>query len=877
MKLLIDCSFVVTTKLNTGIQRVVRKVIENIDEVTKDSEYKPMQVVLKSNSANTSLNVVKMLKSLKNSSQESSIKQVSLTDTKTVLDKNVTTAKGDVLLLLDSTWHLDTWDAIRQAKLNGTMIIAVIYDIIPISHPQYCDANLVKLFNQWFDTAIDYVDGFIAISHTVENSLKDYLQDRYPQKAQNKFFDHFLLGADFEYKQFNISSSKINKHLTKLYSDKQKSIYLVVCTVEPRKNHKYLLDVFESLWEQNIDVTLNIVGKKGWMVDELIARIRNHKEFNKRLFHFDNLNDEELNYCYQNSKMMLFPSVVEGFGLPIIESLNNTLPVLASNIPIHKEVGGDKIGYFDINNTDDLTKQLINIEQNGIPQHLQVAEGFKWLNWNQSTKILFEKVQEFNKNFVVNDKELDALIEKVKQQTQQTQQTTMPLKDAYTYEDFGIYNDEDFITNVYKALLKREPDQAGFEYYLQLLRSGKKTKMEIISLLRFSKEGRAQNVKLLGYKKRVLLTLLNKIPFISHLLKTTRFLLNIPKHMQELNYLQNHISRLENELKADINTKSNLNHKYITELDTKTAADKQEFSQKLNDFLIQAEDKIYILEDKLEEKSNKEDTLELYQKLMQDKDQLLLYLNKVQTLIDEAKKRVPQEFTQKELTQIASLEHDNKFESLYKSFEDKFRGKKEDIKNQLKIYLPFIQKISSSKEDISILDIGCGRGEWLELLKENDYKAKGIDLNSDILKECQKTSLDVEVADAIDYLKSMPNNSLSLITGFHIIEHLPSFDTILELLEQSHRVLKPNGMIIFETPNPRNILVGASDFYLDPSHKNPLHPMTMKFFAQKSGFKDALSLVVKDTSLKEIDELPFNCLDDYIYLGRNYALVGSKS
>jgi len=897
VKLLIDCSFIITTKLNTGIQRVARKVIENIDEVTKDSEYEPVQVVLKTNSVNTSLNLVKTLKSIKNSLQESNIKQVSLTDKKTVLDKNVITTKGDVLLLLDSTWHLDTWDAIQQAKLNGTMIIAVIYDIIPISHSQYCDANLVRLFNQWFDNAIDNVDGFIAISHTVENSLKEYLQEKYPQKVQNKFFDHFLLGADFEYKQFNLSSSNIKKSLTNLYKDRNRSIYLIVCTVEPRKNHKYLLDVFDSLWEQNIDVTLNIVGKKGWMVDALIARIDNHKEFNKRLFHFDNLNDEELNYCYQNSKILLFPSIVEGFGLPIIEGLNNKLPVLASDIPIHKEVGGDKIGYFDINHTEDLVQQIIHIEQNGIPPHLQVADDFKWLNWNQSTKILFEKVQEFNKNFVVNDKELDELIEKVKQkaeqaeQAKQAEQAVIPAKEVYTYEEFGIYNDIEFITNAYRVLLKREPDQVGLDYYLHLLRSGKKTKMEIISLLRFSKEGRTQNVKLSGYNTRVILTLLNKTPILSHLVKTVRFLLNIPKYMQQLNYLQNHISVVQNELKsqiAEIDNKCNSNDAKIIasieELNGKLGETvhnlSQEFTQKLSDAIADTEDRlkdeIYILEDRLEDKSNKEDTIELYQKLMHDKEQLLSYLNKIDELIEEAKKRVPQEFTQKELIQIAKKQ-ESKFDYLYKSFEDKFRGKREDIKNQLKIYLPFIEKISSSKEDISILDIGCGRGEWLELLKENNYKAKGIDLNSDILKECQKRSLNVEVADALSYLKSLPNNSLSLITGFHIIEHLPSFDMILELFAQSHRVLKPNGMIIFETPNPRNILVGSSDFYHDPSHQNPLHPMTMKFFAQKSGFKDALSLVVNGTTLNDIDRLPFNCLDDYIYLGRNYAIVGSKS
>jgi len=280
-KLLIDCSFIITSELNTGIQRVVRKVVENMGNICDD--YQMYQVLL----------------------ENGKINEVSLFDNDRVMEIDIIPQQGDILLLLDSTWHLDNWSSVKLAKDNGAKIIATIYDIIPISHPQFCDDNLVRIFKSWFDVAIDYIDGFIAISNTVQLQLEKYLKDNFPDKIENKKFDYFLLGADFDYKEIAIYTKEIKEELKELYH-KNKNIYLIVCTVEPRKNHKYLLDVFDKLWSNNINVTLNIVGKVGWKVDKLMERIYNHEEYNKRLFHWDNLNDKELNYCYENSKILLF-------------------------------------------------------------------------------------------------------------------------------------------------------------------------------------------------------------------------------------------------------------------------------------------------------------------------------------------------------------------------------------------------------------------------------------------------------------------------------------------------------------------------------------------------------------------------------------------
>ncbi len=306
------------------------------------------------------------------------------------INSNVTINKGDILLLLDSSWHMDIWRSIKFFQDNGGTVTAVIYDLIPITHSNFCDINLPKIFKKWFLTSIDYVDSYITISDTVRKDLIKYLQDE-NYNITKKRFDYFLLGGDFGHTK---SDDNIKYILPQVF--KSKPTYLIVSTIEPRKNHKYLLDVFEILWERGIDINLSIIGKVGWRVEEFMSRLYNHKEFNNRLFILSDINDQELLYAYKNAKMLLFPSIIEGFGLPIIESLTNGLPVLASDTPIHREVGGDKIGYFDISNPDDLVGQVTDIEQNGIPKELMVEENYKWLDWKDSTKMLLDKVIKIN-------------------------------------------------------------------------------------------------------------------------------------------------------------------------------------------------------------------------------------------------------------------------------------------------------------------------------------------------------------------------------------------------------------------------------------------------------------------------------------------------
>ncbi|MCK4493078.1 MAG: methyltransferase domain-containing protein, partial [Methylococcales bacterium] len=243
-------------------------------------------------------------------------------------------------------------------------------------------------------------------------------------------------------------------------------------------------------------------------------------------------------------------------------------------------------------------------------------------------------------------------------------------------------------------------------------------------------------------------------------------------------------------------------------------------------------------------------------------------------LLEEARKRLPAPFSAEQIKTIAK-EEDHIFDAMYVAFEDKFRGTRKDIQQRQEVYLPTIEAALKATGQALILDMGCGRGEWLELLQEHNISAEGVDLNCIMIKECDERGLKATEADILDYLRPLKNSSISAVTGFHIIEHLP-FKVLIALFDECLRVLKPEGVIIFETPNPENLLVGACNFYTDPSHHNPLVPETMRFTIEQRGFeKTEIKRLHKYSDFYETtseDEF----IKTHFYNEMDYAIIGHK-
>lgn len=174
-------------------------------------------------------------------------------------------------------------------------------------------------------------------------------------------------------------------------------------------------------------------------------------------------------------------------------------------------------------------------------------------------------------------------------------------------------------------------------------------------------------------------------------------------------------------------------------------------------------------------------------------------------------------------------------DGFYRAFEDRHRGSRELIKSRLLVYLPFVKPLHSLYKDAKAIDLGCGRGEWLELLGESGIDGHGVDLDDGMLSVCRERGLHVANADAIAALESLADESQLVVSGFHIAEHLP-FSALQSLIQEALRVLKPAGLLILETPNPENIAVGTVNFYLDPTHQKPIPPDLLSFLPAHYGF-----------------------------------------
>jgi len=172
----------------------------------------------------------------------------------------------------------------------------------------------------------------------------------------------------------------------------------------------------------------------------------------------------------------------------------------------------------------------------------------------------------------------------------------------------------------------------------------------------------------------------------------------------------------------------------------------------------------------------------------------------------------------------------------YRAFEDRFRGSRENIKEKLKVYLPFIQPLHQRYPKGLVIDIGCGRGEFIELMQDEHIIAKGIDLDEGMLEAGLSRGLDMEKGDGVTFLRSMEDESAIAVTAFHVVEHI-SFDALQNLVNEAKRVLKPGGLLILETPNPENIRVSSETFYLDPTHTKPIPPGLLSFVTEYYGYE----------------------------------------
>jgi predicted TPR repeat methyltransferase len=171
-------------------------------------------------------------------------------------------------------------------------------------------------------------------------------------------------------------------------------------------------------------------------------------------------------------------------------------------------------------------------------------------------------------------------------------------------------------------------------------------------------------------------------------------------------------------------------------------------------------------------------------------------------------------------------------DAFFAAFGREFRGSPQLIKDRLRVFLPMIRAAALTGP---ALDLGCGRGEWLELMREAEIESIGVEQNQTLAADCRARNLRAIEADFMAFLEQSPPEHWRIVTGFHVIEHL-GWPAWYGCLRQIHRALSPGGMMILETPNPANLFTAANRFYLDPTHRHPLPDPLLAFAAKSVGF-----------------------------------------
>lgn len=183
------------------------------------------------------------------------------------------------------------------------------------------------------------------------------------------------------------------------------------------------------------------------------------------------------------------------------------------------------------------------------------------------------------------------------------------------------------------------------------------------------------------------------------------------------------------------------------------------------------------------------------------------------------------------------------------------------IKSRLRAYEPFLTPLLGLQKPAKSIDLGCGRGEWLELTSGLGFDSRGVDLDDGMLLACRELGLNAAHGDALEALRELSDESIALVSAFHVVEHLP-FDAVRQLVKEAYRVLTPGGILILETPNPENLVVGATNFYLDPTHIRPIPPLLLSFTTEHAGFlqnkvvrlQDAPELKMRKVALFDVLE-----------------------
>jgi len=309
---------------------------------------------------------------------------------------------GSIFLDMDSSWHnrLKRGPLFKELHKTNTDIVRMHYDLVPILFPQFCHRDTVGKYLKHLAASLTYASLFVCISRKAEEDLLALKKEL----GFAKDFETVVLklGADFGVNTEKTVQTRGNRQQRPYFDPlKERGKYLLcVGTLEPRKNHTLLIDVFEKIQNGFPWIKLVLIGKEGWNVDSLLKRITEHPLYNKSLFWFATVTDKNLNTFYEHCVLSILPSFYEGYGLSVIESLMKGKITICSTGGSLPEVGEGYADYFAPNDSKALEELLMGYLSS--PEKRRKKEeairDFKAYTWDASAGDLIRILEAFVSN-----------------------------------------------------------------------------------------------------------------------------------------------------------------------------------------------------------------------------------------------------------------------------------------------------------------------------------------------------------------------------------------------------------------------------------------------------------------------------------------------
>lgn len=377
MQIYIDVSVLTLATFVTGIQRVTREIAVRLIQTGGENI-----ILLHYNAKENTYYRIDNKKFCDYYTKKKGIKSRMITSRRVPLGD---IGEDAVFFDLDAAWmgRVKRSYLLPILKGQGARIVAHVYDIISITHPQYCLERGVYNFMDFIGAHLQYADDIIVNAEVTVDELRKLA---IALKVELPICHVVPLGADFGEKEV-VRSDQVPAELQRIVDDRP--YILMVGTIEPRKNHKLVLDAYK-VGLKDLGYNIIFAGNMGWNMEDFAIELRTHPDYNQRIFHLTGKNDQEISYLYQHARFLAFCSYMEGFGLPLIEGIMRGAMVVAADIPVSREVAGDYCVWFPQDNAQALCDAVLYYHKNEDEylKRKEILKEFRCTTWEQCGELV---------------------------------------------------------------------------------------------------------------------------------------------------------------------------------------------------------------------------------------------------------------------------------------------------------------------------------------------------------------------------------------------------------------------------------------------------------------------------------------------------------